>query len=149
MLWRQFLVQIRESDAGLCIVTIAWGNWRKIPLYSPPHPSSRTTLFRLPMILSRGPSFFATCIRLLMVMYGYVRTVAINFPMAPRTKISLGRTLPRRFSRASFNCSNMVYCRIGFMTSTRAGSTPAKRAVGPSSRNKARSVLTVDSLRVF
>lgn len=69
--------------------------------------------------------------------------VASSLPKAPSTKASRGRTR-LRFSSAFFSCSKMVYCRMGFMTSTRAGSTPAKRAVGPSSLKRERSVPMVD-----
>ena len=34
-----------------------------------------------------------------------------------------------------FNCSNIVYCSIGFITNTNAGNTPAKSAIAPSSLN--------------
>lgn len=50
----------------------------------------------------------------------------------------------RRVSRLFFNCSKMVYWRIGFITRTNAGRTPAKRAAGPSSRRSASSVPIVD-----
>ena len=61
--------------------------------------------------------------------------VARSFPMAPRTNASRGVILleRRRRVRMSFNRSKMVYCKIGFMTRMRAGRTPAKREVGPSS----------------
>lgn len=120
-----------------------------LPLYNPPHPSSLTILFKLPIILSCGPSFFATCIRLLIVIYGYVMLVANSFPIAPRKNASLGKTLPRLLSNASFSCSNIVYCNIGLMTSISAGNTPAKRAVGPSSRKRERRVLIVEGFRGF
>lgn len=75
--------------------------------------------------------------------------VANSFPIAPRKNASRGKTLPRLFSRASFSCSNIVYCKIGLMTSTSAGSTPAKRAAGPSSRKRERRVLIVEGFRTF
>lgn len=69
-------------------------------------------------------------------MYGYVMLVASSLPIAPRKNASRGSTLPRLFSTASFNFSKMVYCKMGLITNISAGSTPAKRAVSPSSRSK-------------
>lgn len=43
----------------------------------------------------------------------------------------------------SFNCSKMVYCRMGLITSTSAGKTPAKSAFGPSSCRRALRVASV------
>lgn len=73
--------------------------------------------------------------------------VARSLPIAPRKNASLGRTFPRLFSTASFNCSKIVYCKIGLMTRTRAGSTPAKNAVKPSSRKREMIVRRVEGLR--
>ena len=73
--------------------------------------------------------------------------VASNLPMAPRKNASLGSTLPRLFSKASFNFSKIVYCKIGLMTSTNAGSTPAKSAMSPSSRRRESRVPIVEGLR--
>ena len=70
--------------------------------------------------------------------------VASSFPTAPRKKASCGLTF-RLFSNISFNCSKIVYCKIGLMTSTKAGSTPAKSAWGPSVRNSERNVPSVES----
>ena len=100
-------------------------------------------LLRLWTILSLGPSLLATCILLLTVIYGYVIDVARSFPNAPRKKVSLGMTL-RRFSTVFFNCSKIVYWRIGLITKTKAGRTPANRAAGPSSRSSAIKVPIVD-----
>jgi len=58
--------------------------------------------------------------------------VANSFPNAPSRKATVGVIL-RFFSSTFFNCSKMVYCRMGLMTSTRAGITPANKAWGPSS----------------
>ena len=69
--------------------------------------------------------------------------VASSFPSAPRRKTSRGKTF-LRFSRAFFSCSNMVYCNIGLITSTKAGNTPAKSAVGPSSLNRDLNVANVE-----
>lgn len=69
--------------------------------------------------------------------------VANSLPMAPRKKASLGVTL-LLLSSTSFNCSKIVYCNIGLMTNTSAGSTPAKRAVGPSVRKRERTVARVE-----
>ena len=113
------------------------------PLYNPLHPSSRTILLKLSTILSFLLSLLATCIRLLTVIYGYVILVAANLPNAPSTKISRGSTR-LRFSSAIFSCSKMVYCSIGFTTSTSAGSTPANKAVGPSSLKSLTNVASVE-----
>ena len=68
--------------------------------------------------------------------------VANNLPKAPRKKASVGANLDfRRLSIIFFNCSKIVYCRIGFMTRTRAGITPANKAPKPSF---SMSCLTVD-----
>ncbi len=69
--------------------------------------------------------------------------VASSLPRAPRTKASRGVTR-RRWERTSRSCSKIVYCSIGFMTRTRAGRTPAKRAVGPSVANRVRMVWRVE-----
>ena len=113
------------------------------PLYNPVQPSSRTIRFTLCVMLSCGALRLATCMRLLTVMYGYVILVASSLPTAPSTNASRGRTR-RRLSTRFFNCSKIVYCRIGFTTSTSAGSTPANSAVGPSSRISASSVPIVE-----
>lgn len=78
-------------------------------------------------------------------MYGYVILVANSLPMAPNKKMSRGVTF-RLFSSIFFNCSNIVYCRMGLMTRTRAGKTPAKSAPGPSVRRRERRVETVEGL---
>lgn len=77
-------------------------------------------------------------------MYGYVMLVARSLPIAPRKKASRGRTRPFRFSSMFLSCSKIVYCRMGLITRTRAGRTPAKRAVTPSSLKRLRSVATVE-----
>ena len=69
--------------------------------------------------------------------------VAKSFPIAPSRNASFGVTL-RRLSSRFFSCSNIVYCKIGLMTSTRAGNTPANSALKPSSRIRLRSVQRVD-----
>lgn len=100
-------------------------------------------LLKLWNILSFGPFLLATCILLLTVMYGYVMLVAANFPSAPRKKASLGTTL-RLFSSTFFNCSKIVYCKIGLMTKTNAGMTPANRDDAPSSRSSDNKVAIVE-----
>ena len=45
-----------------------------------------------------------------------------------------------------FNCSNIVYCNIGFITNTNAGNTPAKSASVPSSLNNLLIVASVEGL---
>ena len=72
--------------------------------------------------------------------------VASSFPIAPRRKTSRGKTF-LRFSRAFFNCSNIVYCNIGLITSTKAGKTPAKSAMGPSSLKRDLRVAKVEGAR--
>ena len=60
--------------------------------------------------------------------------VANNFPIAPNTNESYGPALVfLLLSSMFFNCSKIVYCRIGFATSTSAGSTPANNELKPSS----------------
>ena len=66
------------------------------------------------------------------MIYGYVIDVAASLPRAPRKKASRGVTR-RRLASASLRRSKIVYCSMGLITSTRAGSTPAKSASGPSS----------------
>lgn len=116
-----------------------------LPLYKPAQPSWLMILLKLWNMLLFGPSLLATCILLLTVMYGYVMLVAASFPSAPKKKASLGMTL-RLFSTTSFNCSKIVYCRIGLMTNTSAGMTPANRDDAPSSRRSDSKVASVEGL---
>jgi hypothetical protein len=107
------------------------------------YPSSLIILLNVVNISSLGPSRPATCILDFTVIYGYVMLVASNLPNAPIQNASLGVTR-LFFSSICFNCSNTVYCNIGLMTKTKAGMTPANRRAGPSSRTKAKSVLSVE-----
>ena len=95
---------------------------------------------------SRGLSLLATCILLLIVMYGYVMLVARSLPIAPRKNASRGVSL-LRVSSTSFSCSNIVYCNIGFTTRTSAGNTPAKREIGPSVLRSSIKVAKLDGFR--
>ncbi len=98
-------------------------------------------------MLSLGLSLLATCIRLFTVIYGYVILVAASFPNAPNRKISRGKTL-LLFSSTFLNCSKIVYCNIGLITSTSAGNTPANNAVGPSSLKSLTTVANVEGFFV-
>ena len=68
--------------------------------------------------------------------------VANSLASAPRKKMMVGVTFRRR-STEFFSWSKSVYCRMGLMTSTSAGTTPAKKAPGPPLRSIPRTVLMV------
>lgn len=68
--------------------------------------------------------------------------VAKSLPNAPNKKAMNGVTL-LFFEIEFFNCSKMVYCKIGLITRTNAGATPAKSACTPSSLMSDSRVLTV------
>src|ERR1700693_2232753 len=68
--------------------------------------------------------------------------VANSFPRAPNKNATVGVIL-FFFSNMFFSCSKIVYWRIGLMTNTKAGTTPANKACGPSSLIKASNVPTV------
>lgn len=119
-----------------------------IPLYKPPHPSSLITFLKLFNIFSCCDSLSAaTCIRDLIVIYGYVIPVAHNFPTAPKTNASHPPIFfCLLFSKTSLSFSNIVYCSIGLITSTSAGNTPENSARGPSLRRRRSKVDSVEGL---
>src|SRR5262249_17287286 len=119
------------ADACFSSAGTDQNGFRTRPLYKPAYPSSLMTR-RIACVMPSFSPLPATCIWLFTVIYGYVTEVAKSLPMAPRKKAMVGVTF-RRFSTEFFSCSNSVYCRMGLMTRTNAGTTPANRARGPSS----------------